>query len=114
MFALIDNRDDAIRSECEEIVSHLAKDSFGQTILEMHAAMRMDEVFRVVVAEERRKAETFHVQVSVREKTGATGAERGTNAFAALFVGVESEKLVTVKLVAVYGAMCKRGEKLLI
>jgi hypothetical protein len=101
VLSLIDNCDNAIRSEREEIVSDLAKDRFRHAILEMHAAVRMDEIVGVVVAEERRESQTFHVQISLREKTRTTSPERGTDTLAAVFVGVESEQLVAVEIVAI-------------
>jgi len=66
--------------------------------------VRMDEIVSVVVPEERRESETFDVQVSVREKTGATGAERGTDTFTAVLVSVKSEQFVAVEIVAIDGA----------
>jgi len=85
-------------------MSHFAKDRLRQAILQMHAAVRMDEIVRVVVPEERRETEAFHVQVSVREEARATGAERGTDAIAAVLVSVESEQLMAVEIVAIGGA----------
>jgi hypothetical protein len=40
----------------------------------------------------------------VREETGATGSERGTDAFTAVLISVESEQLVAVEIVAIDGA----------
>jgi hypothetical protein len=104
MLSLVDDRDNAIRAEREEVMSHFAKDCFRQAILQMHAAVRMDEIVSVVVPEERRETETLYIQVSVREETGATSSERGTDAFTAVLISVESEQLVAVEIVAIDGA----------
>ena len=101
MFPLVDDRDNAIRAERKEVMSHFAKDRFRQAILQMHAAVRMDEIVSVVVPEERCETETFDIQISVQEETGATGSERGTDAFTAVLVSVESEQLVAVGIVAI-------------
>src|SRR5689334_3963646 len=101
MLSLIDDRHDAIRSEREEVMRHLAKDRFRQAILQVDAAVRMDEIVSVVVAEERRETETFDVQVSVRQKPGATSSERGANAVATVLVSVKREQFVAVEFVAI-------------
>src|ERR1041385_3830856 len=80
VLALIDDRDDTIRAQCEQVVIDLAKDRLRQTILEMHTTMRVHKVVGVVVTKERREAKTFDVEISVRQAPGATGAERGRDA----------------------------------
>src|SRR6185503_8479589 len=74
VLALVDDRHDPVRSEREEVVIHFAKHGFRQTIFEMYAAMRMNEIVLIVVPEERSEAEPLDVKIRLRKEAGAAGA----------------------------------------